>query len=128
MLARYRLTGYGTAVVEDLVSDGVTAMTSVYHLDGRDLRLTHYCGAGNQPRLKAVEVDPQRGHLRFSLVDITNLKTPDAGHVHAVELRWHDADRITLVFTFVAGRAESYERIELARIPAAGRRAVSDGR
>ncbi len=51
--ARYYLTGNGTAVVEDLIVDGNANMTTVYHLDGADLRATHYCAAGNQPRLKA---------------------------------------------------------------------------
>src|SRR5438477_12411109 len=52
MNARYYLTGNGTAVVEDLIVDGDPNMTTVYHLDGADLRATHYCAAGNQPRLK----------------------------------------------------------------------------
>jgi hypothetical protein len=117
MSVRYSLTGNGSAVVEDLESDGTVAMTSVYHLDGPDLRLTHYCGANNQPRLKASEIDDGAGHLRFTFVDITNLKTPETGHVSAVELRLHDPGRMTLVFTFVGGGKESYERIELARLP-----------
>jgi hypothetical protein len=115
MSARYSIIGNGTAVVEDLISDGTVAMSSVYHLDGDALRLTHYCGAGNQPRLKASRVDAQAGLLRFSFVDITNLRAPDVGHVNAVELRVHDAQHLTLVFTFVVGGRESYERIELTR-------------
>jgi hypothetical protein len=120
MSARYYLTGNGSAVVEDLEIDGTVVMTSVYHLDGHELRLTHYCGAGNQPRLKASQVDEQSGLLRFSFVDITNLKTPDSGHVHAVELRLHSAQNVTLTFTFVGGGRESYERIELTRLPDQG--------
>jgi hypothetical protein len=46
--AHYYITGNGSAVVEDL-SNGI----SVYHLDGADLRMTHYCAAQNQPRLRA---------------------------------------------------------------------------
>ena len=49
MSARYYLTGNGTAIVENLETDGTVAMTSVYHLDGGELRLTHYCGAGPAP-------------------------------------------------------------------------------
>jgi hypothetical protein len=114
--ARYYLTGNGSAVVEDLESDGTVTMTSVYHLDGPDLRLTHYCGAGNQPRLRSSHLDTGAGHFRFSFVDVTNLKTPASGHVHGVELTLHGGDQITLTFTFVAGGRESYERIELSRV------------
>jgi hypothetical protein len=117
MSAHYHLTAYGNAVVEDLGTERSVAMTSVYHLDGPDLRLTHFCGAGNQPRLKASQIDEDAGHLRFSFVDVTNLKTPETGHVSAVELRLHDLRKMTLVFTFTAGGKESYERIELTRVP-----------
>jgi hypothetical protein len=114
--ARYWLTGNGSAVVEDLESEGVVVMTSVYHLDGPDLRLTHYCGAGNQPRLRASEVDARAGLLRFSFVDVTNLKTSETGHVHGVELSIRDTSHVTLVFTFLASGQESYEHIELTRL------------
>jgi hypothetical protein len=43
MNATYYLTGNGSAVVENLTIGGLPSMTSVYHLDGSDLRMTHYC-------------------------------------------------------------------------------------
>jgi hypothetical protein len=49
------LTGNGSALVESLIMGGVPTMTTVYHLDEADLRMTHYCGAKNQPRLKAAK-------------------------------------------------------------------------
>ena len=52
----YSVTGGGSALVENLIQGGVTTMTTVYHLDGADLRMTHYCAARNQPRLRAVRV------------------------------------------------------------------------
>ena len=102
-------------LAENLETDGVVAMTSVYHLDGPDLRLTHYCAAGNQPRLKASVIDEPAGHVVFSFVDITNLKTPESGHVKAVDLRIDGPQRMTLIFTFLGGGRESYERIALTR-------------
>ena len=45
----YRLTGRGSALIEEFVGD--PPMTSVYHLDHDELRMTHYCNAGNQPRM-----------------------------------------------------------------------------
>ena len=43
MNASYYLTGNGSALVENLIMEGAPIMTSVYHLDGVDLRMTHYC-------------------------------------------------------------------------------------
>ncbi|HSR51337.1 MAG TPA: hypothetical protein VLV83_10950, partial [Acidobacteriota bacterium] len=50
----YRLTGGGSALIETFGRGEQGSMSTVYHLDGNDLRLTHYCGAKNQPRMKAV--------------------------------------------------------------------------
>jgi hypothetical protein len=115
MNARYYPTGNGTAVVEDLITDGAPNMTTVYHLDGADLRATHYCAAGNQPRLKATPTNGDNKMVKFHMVDITNLSTPEAGHVRDVELRLTSASQITILFTFVGSGKESIERIELAR-------------
>ena len=114
MNARYYLTGNGTAVVEDLIVDGNANMTTVYHLDGADLCATHYCAAGNQPRLKATSTDDNKV-VKFHMVDITNMPTPEAGHVRDLELRLTSASQITILFTFVGAGKESVERIELAR-------------
>jgi len=116
MSATYSLTGNGSAVVEDLTVDGVRSMTSVYHLDGTDLRMTHYCGAQNQPRLKAQRIDIPRGAVDFAFVDATNLRSPDAPHVHGFEMRFLDSDHILLTFLFQSGRQNSRERIKLARV------------
>jgi hypothetical protein len=98
----------------------VPSMTSVYHLDGSDLRLTHFCAAGNQPRLKATEIDGALGTARFSFLDATNLQANPA-HVEAVELRFVSADRLVVRFTFGGGGgARSVEHIELARVGGRG--------
>ena len=114
--ATYSITGGGSAVVEDLVMEGVRSMTSVYHLDGADLRMTHYCGAQNQPRLKARNIDLARGAVDFDFVDATNLSSPQAAHVYGVELRFVDPDHFVLTFLFVAGAQRSREQLTLARV------------
>jgi len=116
MNASYSLTGNGSAVVESLVTGGESAMTSVYHLDGTDLRMSHFCAAQNQPRLKARTIDLGRGVMDFAFVDATGLPSPRAGHVHGVELRLVDADHITLTFLFEGGGQKSRERIALRRL------------
>src|SRR5262245_9561195 len=110
--ASYTLTGYGSAIVENLISpeSPIPSMTSVYHLDGSDLRMTHFCGAQNQPRLKATEIDEARGVVKFSFVDATGL-TEHPGHVAAFEMRFLPDDRLELRFTFESGGKTSLERI-----------------
>ena len=114
--ARYYMTGMGSAVVEDLISEnGVPSMSSVYHLDGADLRMTHYCGTRNQPRLKASKIDSAAGAVDFAFVDVTNLVSPDAPHVTGLELRFGDEDHFTMTFLFEGGGKSSRERISLQR-------------
>jgi hypothetical protein len=114
--ATYYATGNGSAIIENLIMGGVPAMTSVYHLDGPDLRMTHFCAAQNQPRLRASRIDNAKGILDFSFVDATNLSSPDAGYVHGLEMRLLSADHITLTFLFEAGDKRSNERIDLKRV------------
>ena len=115
MKAQYYVTSNGSAVVENLIVDGTLSMTSVYHLDGPDLRMTHFCGAQNQPRLKASAIDLDKGLVIFSFVDITNLRSPTAGHVRGLELRFLDPDHIKLRFLFTGDGKESDELVDLKR-------------
>jgi len=109
--ARYHMTGSESAVVEDL-SNG---MTSVYHFDGGDLRMTHFCAAQNQPRLKATAFGPDNSSIKFSFVDITNLRSPGAGHVDGFEITFLAPDHIVLQFHFVADGKEKDEMLDLTR-------------
>jgi hypothetical protein len=47
-------------------------MTNVYHLDGNELVVTHYCAAGNQPRMVASKVDGNR--ITFHTDSVSDLK------------------------------------------------------
>ena len=114
--ATYSVTGNGSAVVETLVMGGVPSMTSVYHLDGDDLRMTHFCAAQNQPRLKANRIDLARGAFDFAFVDATNLLSPDAPHVYGMQMRLIDSEHITITFLFGGGGKKSEERITLKRM------------
>jgi hypothetical protein len=116
MSASYLLSGNGSALVETLAVDGTPSMTSVYHLDGSDLRMTHFCAARNQPRLKATRIDEAQGIFEFAIVDITNLPSPTAPHVEGFEIRFLKDDEVRLTFIFVSDAGRSYERIALTRL------------
>jgi hypothetical protein len=112
--ATYSTTGNGSAVVESILMDGITVMTSVYHLDGADLRMTHYCAARNQPRLKALSLAEAAGHVKFGFIDVTNVTSPDQGYVDAVELRLGE-EELGITFAFGGGAPRAVERIRLRR-------------
>src|SRR5258708_30371944 len=63
MNATYYVAGNGSAVVENLMNQSVPVMTSVYHLDGPDLRMTHFCRAQNHPRLKPRHIHLDHGAI-----------------------------------------------------------------
>src|SRR5688572_4688296 len=49
----YRVTAGGKTVVETFPINTPGEMVTVYHMDGNDLVLTHYCSGGNQPRMRS---------------------------------------------------------------------------
>lgn len=48
----FKLTSNGS-IVREIMFPGGNEMTNVYHMDGDKLVCTHYCAAGNQPRMVA---------------------------------------------------------------------------
>ena len=104
----YRLIGGGTALVETLFPGTSHEMETIHHLDRRErgtrLLCTHYCGAGNQPRLMLTggDVAPDDGtppRLVYTFLDATNLPDPDAVHMNGVTFTFHDPDRIDAAWT-----------------------------
>lgn len=67
----YRLVSGGSALLETFGADPDRQTLSVYHPDGRALMLTHYCGQGNQVRLRASEASGER--ITFKYLDVTNV-------------------------------------------------------
>ena len=100
-VATYHLTGGGTAVVEELFAGTPHAMTTVYHRDGNDLVLTHYCMSGNQPRMRA---KPTEGTtVSFAFDGGTNLDPAKDEHMHAATFTFLSADEIRTVWLEHAG-------------------------
>ena len=63
--------------------------------------MTHYCGAGNQPRMVAEpSADPNK--LTFRYLDATNLKSPDDGHMQALTVTFDGPDGFSQAWTWKA--------------------------
>lgn len=88
-------------------------MITMFHLDGDRLLMTHYCGAGNQPRMKATSADGKS--IAFDFVDATNLASPDAGHMKRMVLTMVDANHHTEEWTFEDHGKEMKELFSLER-------------
>jgi hypothetical protein len=87
----YRVVSNGSALLETYTSASGKETLSVYHRDGGALLVTHYCGQGNQARLKAVEAD--LGRVVFAYLDATNVG-PEQSVLHRLVLSWGPADRL----------------------------------
>jgi len=96
------LTSGGTAVLEKfhMVENGKPVdMTTVYYLDGDQVKLTHYCMAGNQPTMKG-SYAPETKTITFDLVSISNLKSADDGHMRHAVYTFIDNDHFKTTWTF----------------------------
>lgn len=95
----YKVVSGGSAVMSEIMVPNED-MISMIHLDGPNrLLLTHYCGAGNQPRMQA-DISPDGKTITFNYVDATNLSSPDAGHMTRMVLTMLDDNHHTEEWIF----------------------------
>jgi hypothetical protein len=112
----YRVTAAGSAVVETLFPGTPHEMVTVYHLDGGDLLLTHYCAAGNQPRMRALAAKGG-DRLDFEFVSGTNMK-PDDLHMHRASLVFDGNDHLRSIWTtYDKGQPTETVEFDLKRKP-----------
>ncbi len=119
--ATFYLSGNGSALVEDIRRlDKDWRMLTVYHLNGAELRLTHFCSFRNQPRLRATTAS-QEGEgleIEFDLVDVTNLAESGPRYTHRMLVSLIDPDHASVTyFGFEQGKETGYLTAELERVP-----------
>ena len=111
----FRDTAGGSAIMSEIQGHGPENMISMFNLDGPNrLLLTHYCGAGNQPRMTASS-SPDGKTITFDFLDATNLATPDAGHMQRVVFTVVDSNHHTEDWTFQDHGKEMKELFDLKR-------------
>jgi hypothetical protein len=94
-----------------------SGMATMFHLDGADLLLTHYCMAQNQPRLKATEISDDGKTILFTFLDGTNMASRDVGHMDKVRINFEDNDHFKSQWTFYQdGKEQWMEAITYTRI------------
>ncbi|MDX1618961.1 MAG: hypothetical protein R3224_09255, partial [Balneolaceae bacterium] len=96
----YKVISGGSAVVETLMPVNEPDMVTVYHMDGDRLMMTHYCSAGNQPRMVAEQAGRGEDRIDFELLDLTNLTDSSPGHMKHLTLKFAADGSLAQVWTF----------------------------
>lgn len=77
----YRVVGGGSALEEQLFPGEPHEMVTMYHLDGDQFVMTHYCAAGNQPKMRAAPAS-DLSTIRFEFVSLSNGDPSKGMHMH----------------------------------------------
>jgi hypothetical protein len=109
----FRMTAGGSALMSEIHGHGPENMITMFHMDGDRLLMTHYCGAGNQPRMKVVSSDAKS--VSFEFFDGTNIG-PGDGHMQHVTFTEPDADHHIEEWVFLDHGKEMKEVFTLARV------------
>jgi len=111
----YHVTAAGSAVVETLFPGSPHEMVTVYTIDKGDLVLTHYCAAGNQPRMKAVEGGGANA-IEFKYDGGGNIKSDKDGHMHEATFTFTDANHVVSTWQYYKdGKPEELKTFDLVR-------------
>jgi hypothetical protein len=110
----FRVTSNGSAIMSEISTP--EDMITMFHLDGDRLMMTHYCGAGNQPRMVGV-MSPDGKTLRFNFLDATNVLRTQPGHMEQLVLTMIDPNHHTEEWSFQGqdGKVQHHETFDLQR-------------
>ncbi len=104
MFVSLRVTSRGNALVHEMKEPGTPddpnhddPITMLY-LDGDRLLLTHYCDAGNRPRM-AAKTSPDGKTIEFDFVDVAG--GTQYGHMHQAVFTVIDANHHTEDWTYM---------------------------
>jgi hypothetical protein len=95
-----RVTSMGSALMHEMRQKGKPDdPITMFHVDGDRLLLTHYCDAGNQPRMVGT-TSPDGKIITFHFLDATNLLRSQPGHMQRVVFNLIDPDHHTEMWEF----------------------------
>ena len=116
LVARYAVTAAGSAVVETVFPGSPHEMVTVYHADGPDLVLTHYCMEGNQPRMRAR--NPEGPRFDFAFDGGIGIDPKKDRHMNSASLEFVGSDELRTVWTEIeAGKPVFVAKSRLVRKP-----------
>lgn len=113
MQVTLRVTSRGNALMHEMTMPGMPddPITMLY-LDGDRLLLTHYCDAGNRPRMVA-KTSPDGKTVEFDFLDVAG--NTQYGHMHHAVFTTVDANHHTEDWIFMQGDKPMHAHVDLQR-------------
>ena len=99
-----RVTSMGNAIMHEMKGDGPQDPITMINLDADRLLLTHYCDAGNRPRMVG-KLSPDGKTLEFELLDVSG--STQNGHMQHVTFTFIDPDHHTEKWEFAMADGKS---------------------
>lgn len=110
----FKVSSAGSTVREIMFPGTDHEMTNMYHMDGDELILTHYCAVGNQPRLRATHFSGDSIH--FTCESVSNLATNESMYMGEMILTIVNPNTIKETWThFDKGARAGVAAFELTR-------------
>jgi len=116
-----RVTSRGNAMVHEMKEFGSTDdptrydhPVTIFYLDGDRLLLTHYCDAGNRPRMVA-RTSPDKKKVEFDILDVAG--STQFGHMHHAVFTIIDANHHLEDWTYMMpGDKPVHAHMDLKRV------------
>ena len=103
---QYRLTAAGSVLEERIFPGTPHEMVTMYYDKDGKLALTHYCMLGNRPAMALKSSDAKSITMDFDGKCCT-IDPKKESHMHAMTLRFDDADTITATWTAIMDGKEA---------------------
>jgi len=98
LLVSFKVTAGGSALMSEIHGMGED-MVTMFHPDGDRLLMTHYCGAGNQPRMQGT-ASPDGRTITFDFIDATNITPQQPGRMEKLVVTMLDPGHHTETWSF----------------------------
>ena len=110
----FAILSKGNCLQEDMNEDTLEWMLTLYCADSEGILMTHYCAAGNQPRMKAANWTGDT--LAFEYLDAGNLASPDEGHMHKLVILIKDKRHFSATWTYRDHGKDVSDSFEYTRV------------
>jgi hypothetical protein len=116
MQVSLRVTSRGNALMHEMQATGIPDdPITMFYVDEDRLLLTHYCDAGNRPRMVG-KVSPDGKTMEFDFLDVANYSSKQGGHMKHAVFTFVDPNHHTEDWTFMLeGKQAMQAHLDLQR-------------